>query len=278
MPYLRQILYRPPSRRDVYPHTQVLMTHLADISFDQPVTLLTGDNGAGKTTLMEILAQKLRAVRIGGTEAGLRAEAVARSLSCFTLRQGRRARQNFYFTAEDFIKYIDWMEQTRQEARQDLERVEREFSTPLAREYARMPHAGTLAALESRYGANLAERSHGEGFLDFFRSRLVPGGLYLMDEPEGALSYENQYVLALMIRDAAKQACQFILATHSPVLTAIPEAMVYHLDRGIPRPYTYEQLPDIQFLQLFLERRARFFMEDLTDPQGEEADSPDDGV
>ena len=69
-----------------------------------------------------------------------------------------------------------------------------------ARSFAEMPFRSSLYAMESMYDNELSERSHGEGYLDFFGSRLVPEGLYLMDEPEGALSYEKQFALALLIQ------------------------------------------------------------------------------
>lgn len=263
MQYIRQILCNDSSGSTGYPFNQPLIHHLADVDFSHPVTVFTGDNGAGKTTLLEILAQKFRAVRVGGAGMGARGQVVAAALSSFSIKQNRKPRQTFYFTAEDFVKYLEWSETTQREAYEELERVEREYTSEYAKEYARMPFASTLDALNNMYANTLTQRSHGEGFLDFFRGRLGSGGLYIMDEPEGALSYENQFVLALMIRDAVARQCQFVLATHSPVLSAIPDAAIYYIDQGKPIHTTYEQLPDVQFLQLFLQRRDRFFQESL---------------
>lgn len=122
-----------------------------------------------------------------------------------------------------------------------------------------MPHAHTLADLDSLYAGDLALCSHGEGFLDFFRSRLRPNGVYLLDEPEGALSYENQYALCLMILDAVKDGCQFLLATHSPVLSAIPGAEILEITGEGFRKTEYDRLESVQFLKLFLQRKDAMF-------------------
>ena len=104
--------------------------------------------------------------------------------------------------------------------------------------------------------APLETQSHGQGFLDFFQSRLMPGGLYLMDEPEAALSYVNQLALIYLMQDAVSDGCQFVLATHSPILTACPGAAIYEIDEGRLTPTDYEHLSSVQFLSHFLKAHA----------------------
>lgn len=225
------------------------------VVFSAPVTILCGDNGSGKSTLLSILAAKLRAVRIG---QGIieREKAALLSQDAFTLHK-RAAKRNFFFSAEDFIAYITWVSQTREEARAEIARIDADPSIA-DKSYAKMPHLHTLAALDGLYAGDLARQSHGEGFLDFFLSRLNPGGLYLMDEPEGALSFEKQFALALMIREGAAHS-QFILATHSPILAAIPGAQILEATENGFLPRTYEELESIRFLQLFMDCPARMF-------------------
>src|SRR6478735_8259949 len=93
------------------------------------------------------------------------------------------------------------------------------------------PLAGSIAALERRYGIDLDANSHGQSFLKLFRSRFVPGGLYLLDEPEAPLSPQSQLGLIAMIGDMLKQDAQFIIATHSPILLGFPGATIYNCDR-----------------------------------------------
>ena len=239
-----------------YPFTVPAVAELQRLRFEAPVTIFCGDNGSGKSTLLAILAEKLDAVRIG---QGIieREKTISAQQDAFTLAR-RGMKRSFFFSAEDFIAYIGWVSRTKEEARRELERIDRE-ETAGDKAYLRMPHARTLADLAGLYAGDLALCSHGEGFLDFFRSRLRPGGVYLLDEPEGALSFENQYALCLMILDAVQDDCQFILATHSPVLSAIPSAKILEITRDGVRPAEYDDLPGVQFLKLFMARKDAMF-------------------
>ena len=238
-----------------YPFSVPAIAQTDTVDFSAPVTILCGDNGSGKSTLLSILAAKLNAVRIG---QGIIERETAANLAqdAFTLHK-RASKRNFLFSAEDFIAYITWVSQTLNEARAEIARIETD-DTIADKTYAKMPHLRTLSELSGLYAQNLACQSHGEGFLDFFQSRLKPGGLYLLDEPEGALSYEKQFALALMIQEAAAHS-QFILATHSPILSAIPGAQILEAtDEGF-LPRQYDELENIRFLQLFMASPARMF-------------------
>lgn len=238
-----------------YPFTVPAIAALRELSFSAPVTVICGDNGSGKSTLLSILAAKLNAVRIG---QGIieREKAADAAQDAFTLHK-RACKRNFFFSAEDFIAYIGWVSRTKEEARAELARIEAD-DTIADKARARMPFLHTLGDLAGLYAEDLALQSHGEGFLDFFQSRLRPGGVYLLDEPEGALSFEKQYALALLIRDASAHS-QFILATHSPILSALPAADILEVTpEGFLRR-RYEELENVRFLQLFMECPGRMF-------------------
>lgn len=238
-----------------YPFTVPAIAAMKELAFTAPVTILCGDNGSGKSTLLSLLAAKLNAVRIG---QGIieREKAADAAQDAFTLHK-RAVKRNFFFSAEDFIDYIGWVSRTKEEARAELARIDQD-DTIADKTYARMPHVGTLMDLEGLYAEDLALQSHGEGFLDFFYSRLRPGGLYLLDEPEGALSFEKQYALALSIWEGAAHS-QFILATHSPILTAIPGAQILEATDAGFHPRAYRDLDNIRFLRLFMEAPERMF-------------------
>jgi predicted ATPase len=172
----------------------------------------------------------------------------------------RAARKNFYFSGEEFIKYIEWVESTKQEARKALKEIEDTYEKgSYAAKLASLSHLDTLESLNGMYASSLAKESHGEGFIDFFQNRLIKGGLYLLDEPEAALSYENQYALSIMIMDAVDDGCQFIISTHSPVIAGIPNAGIYHIIDGKIQSSSYEELDSIRFLKLFMQQRERMF-------------------
>ena len=118
----------------------------------------------------------------------------------------------------------------------------------LAKRLAKGPAAGSLSAMQSRYGEDLDANSHGESFLRLFRSRFVPGGLYLLDEPEAALSPQSQ----LGFVDMVEQGAQFVIATHSPVLMAVPGATIYSFDRSPLREVGYDALDGVTLLREFL--------------------------
>jgi predicted ATPase len=234
-----------------YPLGIPLLQGLSRLAFEAPVTLLCGDNGSGKTTLMELLAALSRAVRIDGGRAD-KARAFQAAAGAFGVEWSRRPARSFFFQAEDFIRYIDGLHALKADARAAIAEAEQAYADPYARSLATMPHHRTLAEIEARYQGDLDAQSHGESFLAFFGARIVRGGLYLLDEPEAALSPANQLVLLHLIADAQAQGCQLIISTHSPVLLAYPGACLCELQSGQIAQTPYEELESIRFLQSFL--------------------------
>jgi predicted ATPase len=259
--YLKSLTRLRPG--DDYPMR--LFGEIERIEFTTPVTLLAGDNGCGKTTLVELLANKVSAVRIDHAEQtdDMRKAPIALAADNFRVAMGKRPDRAFFFHAEGFIRYIDSVNQMKDQARRDLERTDRENESrsAFARNQARMAHAGSLAALNSLYENDLSARSHGEGFLDFFGARLIDRGLYLLDEPEAALSPFNQYVLLIMVAGAVRRGCQFVISTHSPVLLACPGARILAFEGGALAEAKYDELAGVRFLRDFLADTARYTAE-----------------
>ena len=120
------------------------------------------------------------------------------------------------------------------------------------------PVRASLADMEHRYGVNLDANSHGQSFLKLFQSRFVPGGLYLLDEPEAPLSPQSQLALLAMIGDMVKQDAQFIIATHSPILLGAQDATIYNCDRVPIARAEYEELDHVVITRDFLNGRDRY--------------------
>ena len=102
-------------------------------------------------------------------------------------------------------------------------------------------------------------RSHGEQFLDFLQQRVVPRGLYLLDEPEAPLSPQRQLALLSAIKEAAtERECQFVIATHSPLLMATPDAEILCFDEGRIERTAWDELEHVQLMRAFLNRPESF--------------------
>jgi predicted ATPase len=121
-----------------------------------------------------------------------------------------------------------------------------------------MPLQRELHALRGQYGRDLNDFSHGESFLEFFQARIVPGGLYILDEPEVPLSPVRQLGLLSLMKQMVEQDAQFIVATHSPILMAFPGATILSFDESPPRPVAYEELEHVTLTRDFLNNPEQF--------------------
>ena len=112
--------------------------------------------------------------------------------------------------------------------------------------------------MDARYGENPDARSHGEAFLNLFQQRLSPGGLFLLDEPEAALSPQSQLGFLAMIRDAISSGSQFVIATHAPILMATPGATILSFDDPPVRTVAFEELDSVMLVRDFLQAPERY--------------------
>lgn len=111
--------------------------------------------------------------------------------------------------------------------------------------------------VEAGYGGSPHARSHGESFLDLTVYRFGPHGLYLLDEPEAALSVRGAMALVARMHDLTGQGCQFVVATHSPVLLALPGAAILQLEEDGPRAVGYDEAGPVEAMRAFLADPAR---------------------
>lgn len=223
MQLLRWVELEEDAPQEGFPWRLAAVRTLRRLEFTTPVTFLVGENGTGKSTLLEGIA----------IATGLNAEGGTRNLR-YTARPTEsplhdhlrlawsgRPRRAFFLRAETFFNMASAYEDVLADAGSD----------PLA---------------------NLHYRSHGEQFLDAIRSRFGAGGLFLMDEPESALSFISQLALIRFMHEYAAQGSQFIVATHSPVLIALPGATIQLLDTVGTRPVELEEAPQYRDVRAFL--------------------------
>ena len=252
----------PERLDDQFPFNLPVLRTFERLEFTAPVTFLVGENGSGKSSLLEALACAIGAVTVG-------AESVMRDPSLEALRHfafylrlswQKRTHKGFFLRAEDFFGYSRWMERVKTELRQDIATVEAEYQdrSALARALAKTPYQSELGALEQRYGSGLDSRSHGESFMLLFQERFVPGGLYLIDEPEASLSPLRQLSFLTLLQRMVAEDAQFVIATHSPMLMAFPGAQILSFDQGIIRPAAYQDLDHVRLTRDFLNHPARY--------------------
>ena len=263
MIHLRTISLRSgDTRPKEFPFNLAVIDQWQPLELTSPVTIMVGENGSGKSTLLEALAVGAEMITVGSGSAHHDPSlAHVRELAkWFKLAWNKRTRRGFFLRAEDFFGYVKQENKTRQEMHQELARVEEEYKdrSKTAQGYARMPFAGQLGAMRSRYGDGLDARSHGESFLTLFQNRFVPGGLYLLDEPEAPLSPLRQLSLLSLMKEMITKEAQFIIATHSPILMAFPDADILSFDHVPIAPVDYDELEHVTLMRDFLNNPQAF--------------------
>jgi predicted ATPase len=196
------------------------------------VTFLVGENGSGKSTLVEGVAVAAGLNPEGGSRSFAFATRSSESSLGSALRLGRapgRERTSFFLRAESYYNVAT-----------EVERLDAE--------------PGPGARLLPAYGGTSAhERSHGQSFLDLLIHRFRPGGLFLLDEPEAALSTQGCLAALTRIHDLVQQGSQFLVATHSPVLLAVPGARILEItDDGTLEPVSYDDALPVRSTRRFL--------------------------
>lgn len=256
--HLQSLTPRPFLDSDLneFPFTVPVIRSLPEIKFTSPVTFFVGENGSGKSTVLEALACAVESITVG-TESVKTDKTLApvRKLSkYFKLAWTKRTRKGFFMRAEDFFGYARSMRETREELEEEHNNVERDYEgrSKYAADLARSAYAGQLAAMKNRYGRDLDNFSHGEAFLTLFQARFVPGGLYLLDEPEAALSPSRQLSFLSALRQMVEEEAQFIIATHSPIILAYPGAQIFSFQNGVIKQVQYEELEHVQLTKDFL--------------------------
>jgi predicted ATPase len=262
--HLKSVTLREFNPRDAdnFPFNLEIVRSLREIEFCAPVTFFVGENGSGKSTILEALACAVESVTVGSesvkTDKSL--EPLRNLARCFRLVWQKRTHKGFFLRAEDFFGYAKQMRQTREELQQELKNVDRDYKnrSTYAASLARMPYNGQLADMQRRYGDGLDARSHGEGFLALFQSRFVPDGLYLLDEPEAALSPSRQLTFIAALKQMIAENSQFIIATHSPIILAFPDAQILQFADGRIEEVKYDSLEHVNLTRDFLNRPESF--------------------
>lgn len=238
-----QVLHEKIADKRDYPFTIPSLRNLRELAFPTNVTFFVGENGSGKSTLLEAIADRCDFNTAGG---------------------GRQNRFEVHKAESAFGEYIrlSWMP-----------KVSNGFFLRAETFYQFASHIDEIAEWEiNKYaaygGKSLHHQSHGESFLSLFMNRFKDKAIYLLDEPEAALSPTRQLSLLKIMKDLEHEA-QFIIATHSPILLGYPNSTIYSFDNETIAPIRYEDTihyivtkrflnaPETIFAELFDEERER---------------------
>jgi predicted ATPase len=219
-----------------YPFCLPAVRNLDRLVLHPKLTVLVGENGSGKSTLLEAIAVSLGFNPEGGTRNfafGTRASHSELHQYLRVAKGVRRPRDGFFLRAESFFNVAT-----------EIERLDSEPSSgpPLVNSYG---------------GRSLHEQSHGESFLALLAERFGGQGLYLLDEPEAALSPQRQLAALSRIHDLILDGSQFVMATHSPILMAYPDACIYQLTADGISQVPYDQTEHVQLTRDFLANPER---------------------
>lgn len=205
---------------DVFPYCLPALRHLESLELHPSVTFLVGENGSGKSTLLEAVA----------IAAGFNAEGGTRNFrfhtrrshsslhECLTLVKSlKRARDGFFLRAESFFNVAT-----------EIENLDAE-------------PAPAPPVIDSYGGRSLHEQSHGESFFALMNNRFGGKGFYVLDEPEAALSPTRQLAMLVRMHELVRDKSQFVIATHSPILMAYPDARIYQIGKRGLESVSYEE-------------------------------------
>jgi len=258
MIFLRSLSVNLPDKKE-YPFTLPVLQNLESLAFDSPITFFIGENGSGKSTILEAIAAGLRTISIGSDDISRdKTLEPARNLGKnLKFISSRKPKRGFFFRTEDFFGFTKRIIREKQE----LEELESHYSSTLSgygKTLATGMARGQKAALDAKYGQNPDGFSHGEALLNVLRERLVPNGFYLMDEPETPLSPLRQLAFISLLKEMVEKDCQFIIATHSPILMAFPEAQIYSFDDENISSIDYESVEHVKITKSFLNNPDTF--------------------
>lgn len=222
-----------------YPFSIPAIKSLDELAFDPKVTFLVGDNGSGKSTLIEAIAVAAKF----NAEGGSRNFAFATRRSESELHKHMRLVRGIRYPRDGFFL-----------------RAESYFNVATEIEHLDSEPGGGEKLIDGFGGVSLHEQSHGESFLALAKHRFRGNGIYILDEPEAALSPQRQLSLLAIMHDLVEnRASQFVIATHSPILMAYPGATIYLLGASGIERVAYEETEHYQLTRDFLNERERYF-------------------
>lgn len=236
--FIKRIEYEKEKviNQDEYPYNIPCLKELDVLEFHSPVTFLIGENGSGKSTLIEALALSMGMNGEGGTNNfNFSTKNTVSPLHQYlkVIKYPSLPQTKFFLRAESFYNFATRLDE-------------------IGEDDSRIFHY---------YGEkSLHEQSHGESFMAVMKNRFGKNGLYILDEPEAALSPTRQMSLLILMKQLIDEGSQFIIATHSPILLAYPDAEILDVEHNFS-VCKYEETEYYQLYKLFINDKERILKE-----------------
>lgn len=222
---------------DNYPFCLPAIYNLSTLDFHSRVTFIVGENGAGKSTILEAIAVTYGFNPEGGTKNFNFSSRDTHSQlykSIKLIKGPYVPKDGFFFRAESFYNVASNID--------DL---------------AKSGRPSDFSFLNLYGGKSLHSQSHGESFFSLFVNRFTGKSLYILDEPEAALSPSRQMAMIRRIHELVKLNCQFIIATHSPIIMAYPDSIIYEINDSSIIEKEYDETENYQVMRSFFDNPKR---------------------
>ena len=255
-----QKLYVEDLTEDTYPFNIKALQHTKELDLSSKITIFVGDNGSGKSTLLQAIAYYNNSINVSSSRLDSNYyQSIQKLAKKMKITYKIKTRNGFFFSGEEFITYINSLKNMKTDLLKDIEEIKQEFEgkDAYSLKLALGPLRKSLYELDNKYEGALQQKSHGEGFLQFFKARMHKKGVYLLDEPETPLSAVNQYQLLVLITDLVKNGSQVIIATHSPILMSLKGARIYNFDQEI-KEVDYDDIESVFFTRHFLNNKDNY--------------------
>ncbi len=252
MPFLKSFSINS-GNKNPFPFNISAVQFATYVPLSKRVTIFIGDNGCGKSTLLETLALKLNLPLMRGfinPDAGFEA---ARLLQPYTeIQFSRQTHKGFFFRAEDFSDFVNSVENEQRKIKEDLRELKGVVDDRIIQEMSDNMNYN-LYRMRKDYGENMQAFSHGEAYLKILQTRIGDKGIFILDEPEAALSPLKQLSLIFFIAEVLKNNnTQFIISTHSAILMGIPGAVLYEIKEDGMSQVGYKETEHYRITKTFL--------------------------
>lgn len=229
MPYLKTININT-NREHPFPYDIPAIMYAKDIDLSANVTFLVGENGTGKSTLLEAIACRLQLPHMDGSGYSKNSFEAAKTLLPYLELTWQIERSvGFFFRAEDFGDFLNSVHRVGTTIENQMGDLGESVPKHIIEDMKASANY-QLHHVRQNFGQELDSFSHGEAYLEIMNQKIKSRGIYLLDEPEAALSPARQLTLISFLHQHLKtHNSQFIIATHSPMLLAFPDATIYEI-------------------------------------------------